>query len=160
VRAVLIGERMNRRTYRPTRWPEVVQTERYWRLQLRFGLFRDGQGRQRLESLGLRWEDGLNLLPPDPQGVPWDAVTAREVAAAWLPRLRGYDVTYLCGGRVLDAFGVDRCGLRLSQLYGRPLDIGGALATCLPHPSGLNRWWNDPRNPERLKRRLRRAASA
>lgn len=156
MRAILIGERMNRATYRPTCWPDVSGA-RYWRLQLRFGAFRDCASRLKLGSLGVEWTDAANLLPPDPQGVCWDATRAREAAIAWLPRLRGYDLAWLAGARVLAAFGVDRRGRTMAELVGRFVDLGGVPAVPVPHPSGLNHWWNDPRNPGRFRRRLRHA---
>ncbi len=42
----------------------------------------------------------------------------------------------------------------LSNSIGRRLELGGATAIPLPHPSGTSRWLNDPANRERLDEAL------
>jgi hypothetical protein len=47
----------------------------------------------------------------------------------------------MLGRRVADVFGVlANVGYFEKKLY------NGAEAYVLPHPSGVNRWWNDPKN--------------
>lgn len=54
----------------------------------------------------------------------------------------------LCGRKVIDAF---------CQPEGMPVELFevvsfyGVPAACLPHPSGRNRVWNDPRSVERAR---------
>lgn len=149
---ILVGERMNQATWRPTCWPDVA-CRRYWDVMVRLGAFRDARSCAKLKSLGLRWDVAVNLLPPDPQGVPWDAAMAREVAAAWLPRLSEFDLVMLAGRRVVDAFGVELLGT-VSECCGSEVDLGGVAGLVLPHPSGLCRWWNDPENVAEFRRRV------
>lgn len=149
---ILVGERMNVPTWRPRCWPDV-SCRRYWDVMLRAGAFRDARSQAKLRSLELTWDRAVNLLPPDPQGVPWDAAKAREVAAAWLPRLAEYGLVLLAGRRVIDAFGVELLGT-VSECCGSEVDLGGVAGLVLPHPSGLCRWWNGPANVAEFKRRV------
>jgi hypothetical protein len=101
--------------------------------------------RARLEGIGCRWDDALNLLPPAPCS-EWDPQAARAVAiellalvrAAWSADERGHDATWrysrllLVGGKVARALDV-----RTPMLE----PCGACLV--LPHPSGRNHWWND-----------------
>lgn len=74
-----------------------------------------------------------------------DSATAR---AAALP-VDGRRVVYL-GRAVARAFGHRRVE------YLEPLtDARAAAAWCLPHPSGINRWWNDRGNREAARLFLR-----
>jgi hypothetical protein len=151
VRVIVVGERMNRTTWRPRGWPTVMRQDRYWELMLRLGAFRDGQSRVKLASLGLGDCDAVNLLPPDPQGVPWEAERAEEVASVWLDHLREYDGCLLAGARVAAAVGLRG---RMTDLLGRRSSVFGVRVVVIPHPSGLNRFWNSSIAVESLKEKL------
>lgn len=81
------------------------------------------------ELLRMRFET-VNLLP-DPG--PWD----RERAGLRAAELVLPAVTVLLGRRVSDAFGLGRLG------WFRRAEVGGNSVILLPHPSGLNRLYND-----------------
>jgi len=79
----------------------------------------------------------MNLLWPEgqPPG-PWDERLARRVASLMLRE--SHDVYLLAGRRVARAFGlVDVTIPSLWRVQGKSLLV-------VPHPSGLNRLWNDP----------------
>lgn len=150
MRLLVIGERMNRPTWRPGGWPDL-RGDRYWKLMSRLGAFKGERSRAKLASIGLEEYDAVNLLPPDPQGVRWDAAKANEVAISWLERVREYDRCLLAGRRVAAAFGA-RGGM--SELLGNRLSMFGIRATVIPHPSGLNRFWNNRYEVESLRESL------
>lgn len=98
--------------------------------------------------------DAVNILDewPGPQGkgsaFP-DALAARAAM-----RLRG-----LLEGRLVIVAGrraARALGLRAGYL--EPVDAGWCAAAVLPHPSGVNRWWNDPANRRRASAFLAAAA--
>lgn len=124
--------------------------------------FSDAGSRRKLARLGLERDDvlALNLLPPAPQGVPWDADRAARIADLIRPVLPDDGSVLLAGARVATAFGVCRAGNPLAELYGEPVDAGGLRAVLLPHPSGLCRWWNDPRRVRKLRAKLDRLRAA
>lgn len=77
-------------------------------------------------------EDG-SLFPPD---------LAAEAADGLREELEGR-LVLLAGKRVARAFGLSKPD------YFEPLPRApapGAVAWVVPHPSGINRWWNEPRN--------------
>lgn len=137
---IVVGERMNQATWRPRDWPVAVSHPRYWKLMRRLGAFNDEKSKTKLASLGLTGYDAVNLLPPDPQRSPWDAERAKEVMAAWLDHLRGYDRCFLTGVKVSAAIGLRG---RQVGLLGRRSSVCGVRVVVIPHPSGLNRFWND-----------------
>lgn len=147
MRPLVVGERRNEsdgREWTPESWARVA---------LRRGAF-DDRDAAKLSRIGLDLSscDRLNLCPPAPQSEPWDAAFAREVAALLARTLARRPVVYLAGGRVLVALGVCREGNPLAELYGQTVTtISGSSAIAIPHPSGLNRWWNDPRRSSRLR---------
>lgn len=78
-------------------------------------------------------------------------------------RVRAMDITIqlalfprpfaiLLGNHVARAFGKEDRIFRGFSLHGTP-------AWVLPHPSGINLWWNDPRNVARARRFCRRLAT-
>lgn len=81
------------------------------------------------ELLLMRFET-VNLLP-DPG--PWDRAAARARAAELTPPA----VTVLLGRRVSDALGLGRLS------WFRWAELGEGRVILLPHPSGLNRLYND-----------------
>lgn len=78
---------------------------------------------------------------------------ARGEAARWAPELGGRDLVFL-GRKVADAFGFPpKPFLRWAWFDG---PAGTVLrGACLPHPSGVNIWWNDERHRRRARRFLR-----
>ncbi len=94
----------------------------------------------------------VNLLPSWPgraaKGDLFPLAEGRAAARRLEPRLRGR-VAVLLGGNVAAAF----------RHRGPPLTwrwAGGSPCLRLPHPSGVNRWWNDARNTRAARRLLRR----
>ena len=142
---------MNAKTWRPHFWPDVGREE-YWDLMLRMSAFRDPMSTSKFKKIGLETWSAVNLLPPDPQGVPWDAKMATAVAKIWRERLTRYEFVVLVGQRVATAFGLS---IKTSFLMGQIFDLDGITATIVPHPSGLNRWWNDTSRVRELKKCLR-----
>jgi hypothetical protein len=150
MRLVVVGERMNLPTWRPRYWPDV-HGDRHWRLMLRLGAFRDARSRAKLASLGLAEYDSINLLPPDPQGTSWDAEKAEEVAVTWMEKFRAYDQCLLAGARVARAF---HLGGGMGRLMGKSTCACGVRVVVIPHPSGLNRFWNSRIKVDSLSERL------
>lgn len=131
-----VGERFNQ-----ARWsPALPENDLSFDLRRRMGFYNRGPRRAFLLSLGLRWDDGINLLWPSPVAGEWSSTEAARVAQAIRPQVEQYDWALLFGKRVCDAFGV-------------PFEIGDAtwfdpaapaIYVPLPHPSGRCREWNDP----------------
>jgi uracil-DNA glycosylase len=91
----------------------------------------------------------IRRFPGDQQkGDAFPIAEARAGAKRLRRRLRGRRVLML-GGNVARAF-----GLRAELMTWS--DAGGFEAAVVPHPSGVNRWWNDPRNRAAARRFLRR----
>ena len=99
-----------------------------------------------------------NLFDRIPQR--WDEAEARARAAWMWGELtsarpagavhEGVGVVVLLGARVARAFGATR-----APLYATAQTAGPALAT-MPHPSGLNHYWNEAAHVRRAERFLRR----
>jgi hypothetical protein len=91
----------------------------------------------------LRAFERTNLLPSWPgkagKGDAFPMAEAKRLAAETPTAGR---TILLCGRRVATAFGVSAPFLACERR-------GGATFWVLPHPSGLNRWWNDPENKRR-----------
>ncbi len=134
----LVSERWN--AERRPRYDEHPP-ERWLRLSLRLGCYQFGLGRDRLLSLGLTWDRSLNLLTPSPVVGEWDTPKAFEVARLLLAQLAPDDEVLMLGRREARAFGM--------EILGPGQSYGGF--TAVPHPSGLNRWWNDPANLETFR---------
>lgn len=114
----------------------------------------------------------MNLLPPAAQAGEWDWELANYVGDALYDEIcrESYDLIMLCGRAVATALGIStkypfltRLGMhdksRCVDQDGRcrrerrwyALDdleraVSGPEVLLLPHPSGLNRWWNDEVN--------------
>lgn len=96
----------------------------------------------------------FSLIPPKRPGIkgdPFDSVAARSLARAMLTKEleRGREDLILCGAKVAIAFGV---GHR-AQLSSNPYVTRKSFGThdrvsihLLPHPSGINLFWNDREN--------------
>jgi hypothetical protein len=69
---------------------------------------------------------------------------AREAAALLFPLLDGRRVVFV-GANVAAAFGIKRYGFLDWQVlgFGNAAECTGAV---IPHPSLVNRWWNEERN--------------
>jgi hypothetical protein len=111
-------------------------------LRLRKGALEWGPARERLVSLGLRWDAAMNLLPGQPtRTASWtaaDRARARQVAfdTAILAKEHEWRLV-LVGARVCGAFGVRYEPLAWDE---------DRRTLVVPHPSGLCRWWNDMDN--------------
>lgn len=152
IRSLVIGERFNR----PPRGYTSEQS-RSIDFLIGVGAFPSGQSRERLEDLGVDLTHSLNLLSPSTQEVGWPMDRARGVARRLWDRVRDYDLVWLVGKNPATAFGLTSC--ELLYLYALPQGPGGKVQGeflagtirtpprpvlgVLPHPSGLNRWWND-----------------
>jgi hypothetical protein len=60
------------------------------------------------------------------------------------------DAVVLLGRRVQRAFGLER-----QEALSTIVRSSGTTILCLPHPSGLNRWWNDPAHVREATEALR-----
>ncbi len=104
--------------------------------------FGSGGRLARLAGLGpgefLRSFDRANLYSSPGERTPEDDLRA---GANLLPVLRGRRVVAL-GRRARSALGIDQ-GSAWFEWSPAP---GGFVASSMPHPSGLSRWWNDPAN--------------
>jgi hypothetical protein len=78
--------------------------------------------------------DRRNLLP----GKVWNAREARAAALRMVPDLAGRTVVLL-GQEVRHAF-------RIPKLLIHPQEVGLTVWRQLPHPSGLNHWFNEEVN--------------
>lgn len=165
MRAVVLGERMNLRPMtRSLRKLLTLGDEEWARFALRMGAFRDDRSLVKLASVGLAGARGINLLPPSPQEVPWDGQRARRVAALICVALAEdpTPVVYAAGGRVAAALLLPRRG-PLRNVYGVPLEsplLPGVPVVPIPHPSGLNLWWNDRRQVEALRLKIKESHHA
>ena len=92
----------------------------------------------------LRTFDRVNLLQVQPQdsgkgtdfNVKAASCVAGELERTFTPGL----VVLLLGKRVAAAF------KQTNVEYFRWFALNHARAVVVPHPSGVNRWWNDPAN--------------
>lgn len=115
-----------------------------------------GRSGDRLRDLlGAPLEDVFrvrNLLdtwpgPGNGKGSGWDADAARERALEVFDEIeRGVPTVFV--------------GRRVARAFGHPydyLDVVGVAypMVVVPHPSGVNRWWNDAANEARAKALLR-----
>lgn len=109
-------------------------------------------GRRRREMLE-RWVEARNLINVFPgrcgeKGDHFDVDAARLAADAMMPQLRGR-TAIIAGRKVADAFGID------APFLSR-VEKAGVVFWPIPHPSGVNLWYNDPLNAERVERLLRK----
>ncbi len=109
---------------------------------------------ERLRELGLPLIPWLNLF--DRPAERWDRAEATSSALRILEK-HGDSSTplLLLGARVCDAFGLptDREWLGWYRTW-----LTRAPLIALPHPSGLNRWWNEPTNAVAASELLRALA--
>lgn len=148
-KTLAIGERFNAKRWAPA-LPEHLYS---FELRRRLGLYRAGPRRAFLTSLGITWNDGINLLWPSPILGEWDAAEARRVAVELMPNILRYSRVLLFGRRVCDAFDVPfkiGIGYEISEPY-----ADSTIAVPLLHPSWRNRKWND----ESVRETARRACA-
>jgi len=169
-RVLLVGERWNHTTN--LRWNVLArENPRKWlEVSRRAGAYCTGLTRHRalnknLLRLGLRpqrdgvldepyFTEAINLLPPSPIVGAWDAEHAEYVARE-LNELRIVGVNSFCKDGVFGHWNTDiilllgrkveHAFLRAPCQFFRPIltpDMQTILVT-LPHPSGVNRFWND-----------------
>jgi len=119
-------------------------------------------GRKLMEVLGcdlrsyVRGFRRLNLVQSFPGRTNGaDAFDAAEAGMAWA-RLRenvAQRMVVLLGAKVAD---VATVGLWRAHGWCAPFDHLQVRMMVVPHPSGLNRWWNDPANTAAATIALRR----
>ncbi len=120
------------------------------RLTEGLGAFRGRSGKFLASLLGWTLDEllgrveAVNLLPRFPgkcgKGDAFDPVAARTIAGSVRT---GNRLVLLCGKKVASCFGV---GGPMAFLERR--EVGNASFVLLPHPSGVNHWWNDRGNKE------------
>lgn len=102
--------------------------------------------------------DAVNLLGrwPGPQGKGSAFPLAEARAAALALDVAGRARVLLAGRRVAAAW-----PWRAPSDYLRwEAGPGGVLLAVIPHPSGVNRWWNEPEHRDAARRFLRAATRA
>jgi uracil-DNA glycosylase len=132
-----------------------------------------GRSGQRLANIAglshdefLRRVDTVNLLGywPGKRGKGDDLDPFQAAVAATnvlFERCVGRKLVFLVGRRVADAFGFRDYDLLSGyiapskNIFGVRPSMNGPTWVVLPHPSGVNRWWNDPANVRKAKRLLR-----
>lgn len=131
-RVLAVGERFNYHRW----WRPQPKWEYSFELRKNLGFYnRTGPKSRRgfLNSLGVYWDDGINLLWPSPIPGYWNKQEAGRVAYELIPKIdRSYDVVLLFGKKVCEAFDIKYSLLEQQGKY-----------VPLPHPSGRCRTWND-----------------
>lgn len=85
------------------------------------------------------------------KGAAFPLRQARRRAEILRRRFVGGRLVILLGLRTASAFG-------LSVGYFRRVRVGRAVAVVVPHPSGVNRWYNERANLRRMRAFMRAAA--
>lgn len=135
---LLVGERMNLgRDWRPR-----LSSDDSIELRLRLGAFKTPASVRSLVACGLRWDRALNLLWPSTSN-SWDADLARAVASRLLDLETGLIIA--AGRRVAAAFGLGEVVIPSRWR------VRSRWVLVVPHPSGLNRMWNDPATYDRVR---------
>lgn len=117
--------------------------------------FAELAGVERREDAPVDWTNLLGYDGRDGRGSRFRVDLARTAAAELEPTLSGYRTVLLLGRRVERAF----------SFWPRPspyFDLraaAGTLVAVFPHPSGVNRYWNDPAAVERARSFLWRVLS-
>lgn len=130
-KTLAVGERFNYSIW----WRPLPRHEYSFDLRLRMGFYNKtspGSRRAFLNSLGVVWDDGINLLWPSPVVGYWNPGEAKTVVERLRPKIEEYGTALLFGSRVCRAFGVRFNALERQGVY-----------LPLPHPSGRCRTWND-----------------
>lgn len=79
-------------------------------------------------------------------GFQFDMPLARRRAEVLAQSFRPNQIVLLLGQRVAMAFGFSNRTQPFVQHH-----IHGAEVRIVPHPSGINRWWNEPKNEDAAK---------
>jgi len=156
VKLMLIGQGLNR---------EAGKRMRELKPELRAGYARrisltGAVGRRMAQLAGisffsyLRHTDRRNLLDRCP-GKRFPCAEAFRRAESMREELCGRRVIFM-GRMVATAFGCAQCGL-LKWYSGPDLCLPMEAFAILPHPSGLNRWWNRGRHTSMARKFLREA---
>lgn len=99
--------------------------------------------------------DVVNLLSrfcgKNGKGDAFPLEIAREEAAALFPSLVRYRLVILLGANVARAFFADPLPILETRRWG----LGRGEFAVVPHPSGVNRWYNSPANVRRAENFLR-----
>lgn len=102
-----------------------------------------GSSRRMVDLCGGARLPWTNLL--DEEILPWPRSYAERRAAELMnSKQDALGPWLLLGARVAEAFGIDRGPGEWLQWYKSPQTR--AHLVTVPHPSGLNRWWNEPAN--------------
>jgi len=141
---ILIAERFNGPTWRPA---SPIPSRRYLEAMIRLGVYQRGPCREKLRSVGVEFNESMNLLPPDPRTASWDRALARSVAT-YITEESGWDTLLLCGRAVTQAFAAP------TVQYGEPFYSNGVQHIVVPYPFGLRWWWGNTENRIRLKELL------
>lgn len=148
-RPLLIGEAPARTT--PPGWPPFYgrqrSAKRLWEMGLRV---------TRSSASGVGNVDAVNLIDEYP-GPRWPAARARDVGRDLLfgtptltqPQVWSRTHVLLVGRNVADAFGALTSWDWFEWFKFR--DDRQTEFAIVPHPSGLNRWWNEPKNAARAR---------
>ena len=98
-KTLAVGERFNYHKW----WRPLPQHESSLDLRLRLGFYNrtsPGSRRAFLNSLGVRWDDGINLLWPSPIVGYWNKQEAERVVSELAAEIDGrYDAVLLFGAR-------------------------------------------------------------
>ena len=125
-------------TTREVETPIVIGEAPNWRGESTY----DTQSGQRVLAMAgreLPWWNIFGETPPQ----KWNVVDARMGAAYWLESHRGSEVLVLLGAKVTHAFGIPD-DFEWLEWFASPQHYHPMVA--FPHPSGVNRWWNDEGN--------------
>lgn len=105
--------------------------------------------------------DRRNLFPRPVKAGKWMSGIAKRLAER--ESFPGGSRVVLLGRRVAEAFDVLDLAEFRSHAPGESLGykhrLGGNVVNVVPHPSGRNRWFNDPRNRDTYRAFWRRIAS-
>jgi len=85
----------------------------------------------------------------------WEKSSARLQADKLLVKYGNASIWILLGRRVADAFGHSLPFFEVQRSQGLTMKARMVLRMALPHTSGRNRYWNDPKNIARAKRVLK-----
>ena len=121
-----VGERFNyHKWWRPCK----VEMEYSLTLRLNIGFYNrrtPGSRRTFLDSLGVEWTDGINLLWPSPIVGYWNKQEAKKVVKELRLEIEHrWDAVLLFGKRVCEAFEIEYAPLKRQGKY-----------VPMPHPSG------------------------
>ena len=81
---------------------------------------------------------------------------AKQAAGVLCEALGGRDVIFV-GKNVAAAFGIRKATYLSWALFCDEASGASFEAAVVPHPSGINRWWNDPKNRRAARAFMRRA---